>query len=976
MENNEPTTDGGADLNLSVAADNPGTGIYQNVEITYTLTNEGDAAATGIVVDLQRNQTSVAVGSTPVAISQGDWNFGWLETSIWNVGTLAAGETATITLAYFTLSESVPLFGQVSATAENDSDSTPGNGTFGNATEDDEAFIEIGLQPFTISGRVFSDAMRQGGIFSDQTEAFLSGIELQLFIQGTDNLVATAVTDANGMYLFDDISAENNYSLRYAVQNDLVHFTYFVENNPYDLRSNFVYADDGFGARIGVLGNEGSSVVKNLALVDGTECTLESLNAELDCNAAGTSFTLNIQATGAGFGRYNISDNNGSLAAGNFGYAGQVVTVGPFAATVLPLTLTVTNQGTLPEIDCALSQFFAASECESDPNPECSTQISNGNVSACNDNGTATDPTDDTFTVQFTPQIINGGSTTNIAVPTVTNGTLTYENNVAPAGSPVSFTFNIQEMQSVFAGGQLIISVADANDATCTDDFSFTIPQSCSNGGGGNNGVDLELTVSSDVPTIYQSGAATFTLTNNGNVPATGVELEFAKNGTLNITGTPTASQGTPQLHWTDTPRWVVGSLAAGQSATITFNIFTLADEVNFYGEVTAQNETDADSAPGNGNGTTPQEDDEASYGGDGNGGGGGNPQECAASITNVNTSDCINNGTPADPADDVFTIQFAPQISNGGNIAQVTVPSVSNNSVVYTNFNVSSGTNLQYAYNIQQTQAVFTDGEIVFTVSDQSDPSCTSDFHFDIPQTCSDNGGGNDGVDLELTASTEVPGIYASGEATFTLTNNGNAPATGIELEFAKNATLNITDTPSTSQGIPQTHWTDTPRWVVGNLAAGQSATITFSIFTLSNNVNFYGQVTAQNEADSDSTPGNGNGIDPTEDDEASYGNGNNFGAEIPIFATNDTGANALSANIYPVPTDTELTVDIFNNKATEVLLRVVDLYGKALQTQNLTGVKGVQTVVLDVSRRAPGVYFVQLQSEAEMRAYRFVVR
>ncbi|MEL6925886.1 MAG: T9SS type A sorting domain-containing protein, partial [Bacteroidota bacterium] len=63
---------------------------------------------------------------------------------IWNVGTLAAGTSATISLQYFNLSAgAVPVFGQVSNLAEADVDSSPDNNNTLTPTEDDEAVVII-----------------------------------------------------------------------------------------------------------------------------------------------------------------------------------------------------------------------------------------------------------------------------------------------------------------------------------------------------------------------------------------------------------------------------------------------------------------------------------------------------------------------------------------------------------------------------------------------------------------------------------------------------------------------------------------------------------------------------------------------------------------------------------------------------------------------------------------------------------------
>lgn len=154
--------------------------------------------------------------------------------------------------------------------------------------------------------------------------------------------------------------------------------------------------------------------------------------------------------------------------------------------------------------------------------------------------------------------------------------------------------------------------------------------------------VDLELAnLTTTTPDIYESATARFTIVNNGQNTATGIVVTFSKTQ-LNITGLPTVSLGSAQQHWTDQPFWEITSLAAGQSASIELPIFTLGSDYALFAEVTAQNETDVDSSPDNGNSITPIEDDEAVFPDDG-GIGNGLPDLV---ITDFNFTDSI---TPFD---------------------------------------------------------------------------------------------------------------------------------------------------------------------------------------------------------------------------------------------------------------------------------------------------------------------------------------
>ena len=74
-------------------------------------------------------------------VSTGSYN---LALEFWNIPTLNAGETATLNLDLFTLigGQDITNFVEVAALDQDDSDSTPGNGT-GTPSEDDEASVTI-----------------------------------------------------------------------------------------------------------------------------------------------------------------------------------------------------------------------------------------------------------------------------------------------------------------------------------------------------------------------------------------------------------------------------------------------------------------------------------------------------------------------------------------------------------------------------------------------------------------------------------------------------------------------------------------------------------------------------------------------------------------------------------------------------------------------------------------------------------------
>ena len=131
------------DLELTVASTSPSPRRYTVNPVTYTITNRGPLAATGVTVSVPSVPGTVLAGGNESRASQGSYsNYG---NQVWTVGTLAAGASATLTINYFGLSANgQTYYGQVATATERDSDSTPGNGTNGTAREDDEAVVTVG----------------------------------------------------------------------------------------------------------------------------------------------------------------------------------------------------------------------------------------------------------------------------------------------------------------------------------------------------------------------------------------------------------------------------------------------------------------------------------------------------------------------------------------------------------------------------------------------------------------------------------------------------------------------------------------------------------------------------------------------------------------------------------------------------------------------------------------------------------------
>jgi len=129
----------GADVSLSIMANNLLYAQYEQVTYTITVTNDGPEATDNVSVAAGLPNGMVYSGDNT---SKGNYE---LFFERWDVGTLASGETATLELSLFTLVKDVDLvnFVQVLSSDTDDPDSTPGNDTNQTADEDDEASVTV-----------------------------------------------------------------------------------------------------------------------------------------------------------------------------------------------------------------------------------------------------------------------------------------------------------------------------------------------------------------------------------------------------------------------------------------------------------------------------------------------------------------------------------------------------------------------------------------------------------------------------------------------------------------------------------------------------------------------------------------------------------------------------------------------------------------------------------------------------------------
>lgn len=169
------------DLSLELEASTLTPEIWQNVELTLSVTNDGPGVAENIKIAMPLPSELAFSG---MDLDSGDFdNIG----GFWRIPELKPGTTAQVKLNLFTLSLSrISVFAQVINVDQIDSDSAPDNNISGRAAEDDEALVVFnsvdGLPDLYGKGISFI-----GDFLPDSTTT----ITYKLGNQGTDPAVGT-----------------------------------------------------------------------------------------------------------------------------------------------------------------------------------------------------------------------------------------------------------------------------------------------------------------------------------------------------------------------------------------------------------------------------------------------------------------------------------------------------------------------------------------------------------------------------------------------------------------------------------------------------------------------------------------------------------------------------------------------------------------------------------------------------------------
>ena len=513
-------------------------------------------------------------------------------------------------------------------------------------------------------------------------------------------------------------------------------------------------------------------------------------------------------------------------------------------------------------------------------------------------------------TISFEIEINTTANTTNIVIEDIVPiGFSVIQSSISNGGSLAgnTITWNIPSINATTIVLQYAVSVNAPTGAT--DEYKNVAqiidvdqidPDSTPNNDDGDQSEDdessfdlgapltetdleLNLTTSNSQTNVGNLETYTVTVTNNGAITATNIEVENYVPQGFTVTNISNGGSVT-----NNTINWPTFDLDSGQTTTFTFQVTVNAptgttDEYINVSQITAVDQTDPDSAPNNFDGTDSLEDDEAmaeitlevsdisiikrlSSG--------SNPTPTVNEVINFEIEIATTSTTTNVSVEDIVPIGFSviqSSISNGGSLAGNTItwniPSINATTIVLqyaVSVNAPTGATDEYK-NIAQIIDVDQIDPDSIPNNDDGDQSEDDESYYDLSAPITETD-----LELSLNATNTEANVGDVETYTITITNNGVIDATNIEVENYVPQGFTVTNI---SNGGSITN--STINWPTFDLDSGQTTTFTFQVTvnaptgTTDEYINV-AQITAVDQTDQDSTPNNFDGTDSLEDDEA----------------------------------------------------------------------------------------------------------
>ncbi len=735
------------------------------------------------------------------------------------------------------------------------------------------------------------------------------------FTAGTDTFVSTTTTNGSGVYLFTNLFpgdyivqlAESNFN----AGNPLAGFFSSTGNAPTPDPDNNLNNDDN-GDRVvgqGIVSAAITLLPNTEPVNDGdtdsdTNLTLDfGVFEELDLSVTktvdnatpnvGNNVTFTITATNAGPGTGTnitvgdvlpagltyVSDTPGQ---GSYNSTTGVWTVGTLASgssATLQVVALVTTIGA--KTNTAQVTAVDQPDIDSTPNNDVATEDDQASaivtprvadISLTKTVNNATPNVGENVTFTITAANAGPNDATNVTVgDTLPTGT-TYVSDTPSQGAYNNGT-GVWTVGTIANGANASLQIVASVNSTGakTNTAQVTAADQADSDSTPNNNVsteddqsavvvtpqiaDLSLTkiVSNATPNVGGNVTFTITVSNAGPNSATNVAVaDSLPAGTTFVSSTP--SQGT---YSNATGVWTVGTIANAGNATL--QIVASVDSIGIKtntAQVSGADQADSDSTPNN---SVAAEDDQASV-------------SLTPQVADLSLIKTVSNATPNVGQNVTYTITASNAGPNSATNVSVT-------DLLPAGMTFVSNTPSQGTYN--STTGVWTVGtianagsatlQLVATVAsvgiksntaqvrtaDQADPDSTPNNSVAAEDDQATVSLTPQIADLSLTktADTATPNVGANVAFTLTLANAGPNSATNVTVTDLLPAGLTfVSNTPS--QG---TYNSTTGVWTVGTVANVGTATlqIVATVASLGAKTNT-AQVTAADQADSDSTPNN----------------------------------------------------------------------------------------------------------------------
>ena len=917
------------DLALAVVANDPSPDFGDDVEFTITLTNDGQTTATGTRVLAPLPPGYTYVSALPAASGTYD-----AATGVWRPGPLAPGQSVSIVVRATAETLDPSTFtAEVTAADQTDANSTPGDGQ-----GDDFASTTVTAQPIDLSLVASVDdaspALGDDVTFSlrlaNAGPAAASGVSVRAplpagytFVSATPGVGYNAQT---GVWTIPDLPAGQTLDLQIvATATTTDRATFAPEVTAADQPDADSAPGDGAGddAATVAVQAQPTDLALTLSVDDAAPAVGERVTFTIDLTNQSATGATGVDVSAllpAGFSAVSGTTSQGAYDAARGTWS--VGAVGPNGAARLVVTATVVSA----EPQAVTAQVASADQPDADSTP--------GNDDPAEDDQAsvtvAGQPTDLALTVAASDTAPGVGETVTFTV-TLDNQSAVAANGVdvsalLPAGytfvdaAPSTGAYNAGtgrwSVGDVAASGRQTLTVTAT--AQTLDPSAFTAEVTAatptdadSTPGNGVEAEDDQDSVALQAQPIDLSLVASV----DDASPALGDDVTFslrlANAGPAGATGVTVAAplpagytfvSSTPGVDYDPaTGEWTVPTLAAGQTLDLQIvATATTTDPVVFAPEVTAADQPDADSTPGDGTG-----DDAATV-------------AVSAQPTDLALAIAASDPAPAVGETVTFTVTLDNQSASRASGIDVATRLTDGLSIVsatpsqgtYTNGDWTVGTlaaggqaTLQIVATVTEVGAQTAAAEVVATAEPDADSTPGNDDPAEDDQASVTVAGQPTDLALTVAASDTAPGVGQDVTFTVTLDNQSPTTATGARVAaLLPTGYTFVSAAPSQGSYNPTTG-----TWTAGTLAGQAQATLAVvATATTTDARTFTAQVSAASPADVDSTPGNDV---PTEDDQDSV--------DLQAAPT-DLALSLVASNPSPgVGEETTLTLTLDNESA-----------------------------------------------------------